>query len=156
MIFATHTNSTKAFPPFLLFQSFFPLLVSNGNVCLSSLSKSLISCIKPSGTSNDVVDFLKPRAGSSGPSIPGVKLDLSKVLDGERYLEVINPIPIDGGNFKFRNKTVGVYDVGKAAVVKSESVMLDDAGKEYVKIVSSGGLCQHIGMKYFYCYFNTC
>jgi peroxisomal enoyl-CoA hydratase 2 len=55
-------------------------------------------------------------------------LDLAKVLDGERYLE---------GTFTFRHKTVGVYDVGKAAVVQTEATMVDDTGKEYVKIVSS-------------------
>ncbi|TPX34913.1 hypothetical protein SmJEL517_g02606 [Synchytrium microbalum] len=87
------------------------------------------------GLSNDVIDFLNPK-GPKGAGIPGVKLDLSKVLDGERYFEVINPIPLEG-KFQFRNKITGVYDVGKAAVVQSEGTMIDASGKEYVKIVSS-------------------
>jgi hypothetical protein len=34
-----------------------------------------------------------------------------------------------------RSRTSNVYDVGKAAIVESENILMDKSGKEYVKMV---------------------
>ncbi|KAI9016721.1 HotDog domain-containing protein [Hyaloraphidium curvatum] len=86
------------------------------------------------GTSFDVIDFLgSSRSGNS--RIPGVNLDPAKVLDGDRYVEIINPLPLEG-EFTVTSKVTGVYDVGKAAILENEAIMTDAAGKQYAKIVS--------------------
>jgi peroxisomal enoyl-CoA hydratase 2 len=88
------------------------------------------------GTSFDVVDFYK---SSGGPKleIPGVKLDLTKVLDGERELTLLKPLPKEGGTFILKNKITGAYDVGKAAVIESTTIVIGkEDQQEYVKIVS--------------------
>lgn len=87
------------------------------------------------GTSFDVIDFIgSSKAGNS--RIPGVNLDPAKVLDGERFLEIINPIPVEG-EFTIVSKVTGVYDVGKAAIVETTQTFEDASGKPYVRIVSS-------------------
>lgn len=87
------------------------------------------------GTSFDVIDFLgSSRSGNS--RIPGVNLDPAKVLDGERYLEIMNPLPLEA-EMTVTSRVTGVYDVGKAAILENEAVFTDASGKPYVKIVSS-------------------
>ncbi|TPX30246.1 hypothetical protein SmJEL517_g06152 [Synchytrium microbalum] len=86
----------------------------------------------PFRTSSNVTNFLE----RGGHAIPGIKLDLSKVVDGERYIEILNPLPLEG-KFRFRTKITGVFDTGKATVVQSEATMIDANSKEYAKVLSS-------------------
>jgi len=87
------------------------------------------------GTSFDVLDFYK--AGGPKLEIPGVNLDLTKVLDGERILTLLKPLPTEGGAFILKNKVTGAYDVGKAAVIETTTTVVGKHDKQdYVKIVS--------------------
>lgn len=89
---------------------------------------------------SDVVDFIA--RSSQGRAIPGVpKLDFTRVVDGERYLEVLKPLPAssEGHDFELQSKCVGVYDKGKAGlVIETEQTLVDKkSGEAYCKIVSS-------------------
>ncbi|KXS19972.1 hypothetical protein M427DRAFT_28831 [Gonapodya prolifera JEL478] len=85
------------------------------------------------GTSFDVIDFIGAQK-SSNSRIPGVKLDPAKVLDGERFIEILNPLPLEG-ELIARSRTSNVYDVGKAAILENETLLVDKSGKPYVKMV---------------------
>jgi hypothetical protein len=68
-------------------------------------------------------------------------LDWSRGVDGERYIEIIKPLPTTskGRNFELRRETVGAYDKGKAGLVLEEQTFLVDAdsGDVYTKMVGS-------------------
>lgn len=74
------------------------------------------------------------------PPLPGFKF----ILDGERYLEVINPLPTSG-EFQMDNKLIGIHKRGSGALVVTESTIFD-SNKTYVRIVS-GTFC--VGAKNF-------
>lgn len=65
-------------------------------------------------TSQEVVDFYGARGGGSG-DIPGIpKLDVKRVVDGERHITFYKPLPTtsEGRKFEVRSKVLGVYDKG--------------------------------------------
>jgi peroxisomal enoyl-CoA hydratase 2 len=68
-------------------------------------------------------------------------IDWSRGVDGERYIEVIKPIPTtsQGKAFELRRETVGAYDKGKAGLVLEEQTLLVDAntGEVYTKLIGS-------------------
>lgn len=68
-------------------------------------------------------------------------IDWKRGVDGERYIEVIKPIPTTskGKRFELRRETVGAYDKGKAGIVLEEQTLLVDAdsGEVYTKMVGS-------------------
>ena len=68
-------------------------------------------------------------------------IDWSRGVDGERYIEVIKPIPTtsQGKRFELRRETVGAYDKGKAGLVLEEQTLLveADSGEVYTKLVGS-------------------
>jgi hypothetical protein len=73
------------------------------------------------GTSFDVIDFMgATRSGNANTAFQeaGIKLDPAKVLDGERYLEIMNPLPLEA-ELTVTSKTVGVYDVGKVSLIQN-------------------------------------
>lgn len=89
---------------------------------------------------SEVVDFLARSAG--GKSLPGVpKLNYQRIVDGERYLEVIKPLPISskGYDFELQSSCVGVYDKGKAGlVIETEQKLVDKkTGEVYTKMLGS-------------------
>eukprot|EP00039_Didymoeca_costata_P010595 m.142951 g.142951 ORF g.142951 m.142951 type:complete len:293 (+) comp14891_c0_seq4:122-1000(+) len=89
------------------------------------------------GDSPDVVEFPPPSMKNEAMTIPGVKVG----LDGERYLEMLEPLPPDGCNklvMKTRLVSIQKRDVG--AIVESESVISDEDGKKYCKMISSSVL----------------
>jgi acyl dehydratase len=94
------------------------------------------------GTDQDVVSFPSPVMAKTMimPNLPGFKF----VLDGERYLEVINPLPLSG-EFQMSSKLIGIHKRGSGALVVTES-MIFDSDKTYVKIIS-GAFC--VGAKNF-------
>ncbi|CCG81708.1 putative Peroxisomal dehydratase [Taphrina deformans PYCC 5710] len=88
----------------------------------------------------DVVDFIA--RSSQGRALPGVpKLDYKRIVDGERYLEVLKPLPptSEGHDFELQSKCVGVYDKGKAGlVIETEQLLVDKkSGEAYTKMVGS-------------------
>ncbi|PWY76290.1 trimethyllysine dioxygenase TmlH [Aspergillus heteromorphus CBS 117.55] len=91
-------------------------------------------------TDQEVTDFY---ARSGGAPIPGVpKFDYRRVVDGQRKLTVLKPLPPTsaGKQFELRNKVVGVYDKGKSGtVVETEQAIVEKGtGEVYSKTVSSG------------------
>jgi len=94
------------------------------------------------GNENDVLTFPSPAMMKTMnvPPLPGFKF----VLDGERYLEVINPLPLSG-EFSYSSKCIGIHKRGQGALVVTESI-ISDSTKTYVKIVS-GAFC--VGAKNF-------
>jgi len=84
------------------------------------------------GTSIDVVSFPSPAMMETmnTPPLPGTKVG----LDGERYLEVLNPLPLEG-TFQLKSKVIGIHKRGQGALVENE-VTLSDEKATYVRIVS--------------------
>jgi len=94
------------------------------------------------GTETDVLGFPSTAMmkTTNMPPLPGFKF----ILDGERYLEVINPLPLSG-EFVLTSKLIGIHKRGQGALIVTESI-IKDSTKEYVKIVS-GAFC--VGAKNF-------
>ncbi|KAF2000077.1 Thioesterase/thiol ester dehydrase-isomerase [Amniculicola lignicola CBS 123094] len=91
-------------------------------------------------TDQEVIDFY---ARSSSTPIEGVpKFDTKHVLDGERKMQFLKPIPAssEGRSFEIRSKVLGVYDKGKpGTVVETEQTLVDTAsGEVYTRAVGSG------------------
>jgi acyl dehydratase len=95
------------------------------------------------GTSQNVVGFPSEAmiATSQLPPLKGTKV----VLDGERYLEVVNPLPKNGAELTLKNTLVGVHKRGQGAIVESETIICDDS-KIYTRIISGAFL---VGAKDF-------
>ncbi|KAF2813731.1 Thioesterase/thiol ester dehydrase-isomerase [Mytilinidion resinicola] len=90
-------------------------------------------------TDADVIDFY---ARSNAVPIAGVpKLDTRNVLDGERKLQFLKPLPTSsaGRKFEIRSKVLGVYDKGKpGTVVETEQLLVEKAsGEVYSRAVGS-------------------
>jgi hypothetical protein len=68
-------------------------------------------------------------------------LDWTRGVDGERYIEIIKPIPTTsaGKRFELRRETIGAYDKGIAGLVLEEQTLLIDAdsGEIYTKFIGS-------------------
>ena len=87
-----------------------------------------------------MIDFY---AASSATPIPGVpKLDYRRVVDGQRLIQFLKPLPptSEGKTFELRSKVIGVYDKGKpGTVVETEQTVVDKAtGEVYSRAVGSG------------------
>jgi peroxisomal enoyl-CoA hydratase 2 len=57
------------------------------------------------GTSNDIVPF-----GSNMSLPPGIDVNPATVVHGEQSIEILEPLPTDGGDFKISSRVVGYYD----------------------------------------------
>ncbi|KAI4144471.1 MAG: hypothetical protein LQ340_006637, partial [Diploschistes diacapsis] len=68
-------------------------------------------------TNQEVTDFY---ARSVAVPIPGIpKLDYKRVVDGQRSIDFLKPVPATsaGRSFEIRSKVLGVYDKGKVGTV---------------------------------------
>jgi len=72
--------------------------------------------------------------------LPGTRV----ILDGERYLEVLNPLPVEG-EFTIKSTLTGVSKRGSGALLENETTISDDK-KTYVRIISGSFL---VGAKDF-------
>jgi len=96
------------------------------------------------GADEDVVSF-PSEAMANGPPMPplsGVKV----ALDGERYIEKLAPLDVDGAKLKMRGRIIGVHKRGSGASVEKEEVISDENGKDLYRIVSGAFL---VGAKNF-------
>lgn len=87
------------------------------------------------GTDQDTVDFPSNAMAKVKitPPLRGAKTG----LDGERYLEVINPMPAgDHHTFKLKSRLMGVQGKKSGALMEIESIVVDESGKEYIRMVS--------------------
>ena len=70
-----------------------------------------------------------------------IGIDWSRGVDGERYIEILKPIPTssEGMKFELRRETLGAYDKGKAGLVLEEQILLVDgkSGEVYTKFIGS-------------------
>ena len=79
-------------------------------------------------------------ASQNATSIPDVpKFDPRRVVDGQRYIEFVKPLPPTSAGKKFvvKNKVVGVYDKGKiGSVVETQNELICD-GEVYTRVTGS-------------------
>lgn len=78
-----------------------------------------------------MIDFY---AKSGSKPIPGVpKFDPRRIVDGQRMMQFLKPLPptSEGKTFVLKSKVIGVYDKGKAgSVLETESLIMDRATGE--------------------------
>ena len=102
------------------------------------------------GTEFEVVNFYEKASAKFPPGLPKLgilnctlylTIDWARGVDGERYIEIIKPIPTtsEGKNFELRRETAGAYDKGRAGLVLEEKTLLvnADSGDVYTKMVGS-------------------
>ncbi|RAK95118.1 putative trimethyllysine dioxygenase TmlH [Aspergillus ibericus CBS 121593] len=91
-------------------------------------------------TDQEVTDFYARSGGSPIPGVP--KFDYRRVVDGQRKLTILKPLPPTsaGKEFELRNKVIGVYDKGKpGTVVETEQTIVEKGtGEVYSRTESSG------------------
>jgi peroxisomal enoyl-CoA hydratase 2 len=89
------------------------------------------------GTATDVIDFYAAQAATPIPDVP--KFDSRRVVDGQRYIEFLKPLPSSssGKSFQLKSKVLGVYDKGKAgSVVETQQDLVSD-GTTYARMISN-------------------
>lgn len=86
------------------------------------------------GNGSDVNNYRERATGKPTPGIP--PYDGDKLVHGEQALEVINPLPNNGGEFLLKKKITGVYDKGSGMVIENTAEMVDASGKVYTKLTS--------------------
>lgn len=91
-------------------------------------------------TDQEVIDFYA-RSSSSARPIPGVPtFDHRRVVDGQRLMVFLKPLPpsSQGREFELKSRVIGVYDKGKAgSVVETETTLAEKGGDDYAKTVGS-------------------
>ncbi|ERS96063.1 hypothetical protein HMPREF1624_07599 [Sporothrix schenckii ATCC 58251] len=90
-------------------------------------------------TTQEVVDFY---AAETAVKIPGAPaLDAKRVLDGQRLMRFLKPLPptSEGRSFELRTTVVGVYDKGRpGTVVETQTDLVDAAtGEVYSQAIGS-------------------
>ncbi|KAI0184154.1 HotDog domain-containing protein [Xylaria flabelliformis] len=89
-------------------------------------------------TDQDVFDFV---ARTTSEPVPGTPpFDAQRSVDGERGIEIVNPIPTSsaGLNLEIHSKVLGVYDKGGAMISEQEHELVDvKTGTVYVKMSST-------------------
>jgi len=94
------------------------------------------------GDSYDVVPFGAPSPNKKkqdgvGGGIPGIpKYDPNMILHGEQSVEVLKTLPLDAPHLILGTTVLGVYDKGKGMLIKQESIISDESGVAYVKLIS--------------------
>src|SRR6266487_3593713 len=76
--------------------------------------------------SQEVIDFYASQASNPIPGVP--KFDSRRVVDGQRLMVFLKPLPATsvGKKFELRSKVLGVYDKGKAgSVVETEQSLVE-------------------------------
>ena len=93
---------------------------------------------------NDVVGFPSPAMMELNvtPPVAGVKT----LLDGERYYEVLRPLPVEG-TFKCTTKFLGIHARGQGGALVESSTELSMGGVTYVRFVSGAFLVGAKGFK---------
>lgn len=78
---------------------------------------------------------------ASNAPVPGTPpFDPQRSVDGERGLEIVNPLPVDssGLDLEIRGQVLGVYDKGGNMILEGENTLVDaNTGKVYVKFTNT-------------------
>lgn len=88
------------------------------------------------GTDQDVLGFPSDAMMEARPP-PGTPNDMANVVDAERYLEILNPLPYDGGEFSIKSRCTSLQMKKSGCVMESESILSDAEGTEYVRLVGA-------------------
>ncbi|MCJ1350574.1 MAG: hypothetical protein MMC33_000555 [Icmadophila ericetorum] len=91
------------------------------------------------GTNQEVVDFYKAQSAVKIPDVP--KFDSRRVVDGQRLITFLKPLPPTsaGKKFELKTKVLGVFDKGKSgSVVETETILQEKGGDVYTRAVGSG------------------
>jgi len=96
------------------------------------------------GSSYDVLSF-PPEVMGRFPqaSLPNIR----GVLDAEKYIEMINPLPKNGAKLSLVGKLAGVHQKGKNGLVEQEFKIVDETGKEYYRMISGAMMVGANGFK---------
>ncbi|TKA72313.1 hypothetical protein B0A49_03716 [Cryomyces minteri] len=91
-------------------------------------------------TDQEVIDFYARSASTPISGVP--KFDTKRVVDGERRITFLKPLPPTsaGRKFEIKSKVLGVYDKGKpGTVIETEQVLVDsENGEVFSKVVGAG------------------
>ncbi len=103
-------------------------------VCLLSLTRPAFKT-----TTQEVIDFYAAEKAVKIPNVPD--FDPKRVLDGQRLMRFLKPLPTssDGRSFELRTSVVGVYDKGRpGSVVEIQTDLVDTAtGEIYCQAIGS-------------------
>ncbi|KAL2008102.1 hypothetical protein VTN00DRAFT_8084 [Thermoascus crustaceus] len=87
----------------------------------------------------EVTDFYARQKSIPIPGVPN--FDYSRVVDGQRKVTFLKPLPTTsaGRKFELRTKVIGVYDKGKAGTVieREQSIVDKETGEVYSKAIGS-------------------
>lgn len=90
-------------------------------------------------TSQEVIDFYASQRAVRIPGVPD--FDAKRVLDGQRLLRFLRPLPVTsaGRRFEMRTRVLGVYDKGRpGSVVETQTDLVDAvSGDVYAESVGS-------------------
>lgn len=97
------------------------------------------------GDAQEVVQFPSAAmvATNVTPPLKGIKAG----LDGERFIEVLKPLPAKRGlnTFYYKTRLTSVSAKGKGALLEQEAIVEDEAGTPYIRMVSGAFL---VGAKF--------
>ncbi|UKZ77631.1 hypothetical protein TrVFT333_005355 [Trichoderma virens FT-333] len=84
------------------------------------------------GDTQEVIDFYASQKKIKIPGVPD--FDSRRVVDGQRKIEFLKPLPIssEGHKFEIRTKVLGVYDKGRPGSVVDTQLELVDANTNEV------------------------
>ena len=85
------------------------------------------------------MDFYKAQSAVKIPDVP--KFDSRRVVDGQRLITFLKPLPPTsaGKKFELKTKVLGVFDKGKSgSVVETETILQEKGGDVYTRAVGSG------------------
>lgn len=121
------------------FQGHLPASTDHLTLAPAVLHADRSCCAAFKGTSQEVVDFY---ASQKSVKIPGVPdFDSTRVVDGQRKMEFIKPLPETsaGRKFEVRTKVLGVYDKGRpGSVVETQTDLVEaSTGDIYTRATGS-------------------
>jgi peroxisomal enoyl-CoA hydratase 2 len=125
-------------PEFAVFPTY--SIILRGSTCKVAQRCLLTCAVAFKKTTQEVIDFYAAQESNPIPGVP--KLDSRRVLDGQRMIQFLKPLPPTsaGKKFELRSKVIGVYDKGKpGTVVETEQTIVDaSTGEVYTRAVGSG------------------
>jgi peroxisomal enoyl-CoA hydratase 2 len=86
----------------------------------------------------DVIDFYAAQKATEIPGVP--KFDSTRVVDGQRLIQFLKPLPTtsEGRKFEVRTKVIGVYDKGRPGTVVETQTDLVEVGTGEVYTRATG------------------
>lgn len=89
------------------------------------------------GDSFDALDFPSETMIQSGAHVQGQPAPAGPVLDGERFVEVIKPLPKEGAKLFIKSRCIAITDKRSGASYETESLITDAQGTAYIRMVSA-------------------